>query len=68
MNTLQEISSCLSEHYQKMARDEAIKVLKEAKKQNRPVIFLPQGINGEMLKKFKKNLKQNKANGTIRND
>lgn len=67
MNTLQEMNSCLSEYYQKAARDEAIKVLKEAKKQNHPVIFLPQGINGEMLKKFKKNLKQNKANGTTRN-
>ena len=64
MNTLQEMNSCLSEYYQKMERDKAIK---EAKKQNHPVIFLPQGINGEMLKKFKKNLKQNKANGTTRN-
>lgn len=67
MNTLQEMNSCLSEHYQKMTRDEAIKVLHEAKKQNRPVIFLPQGISGDNLKKFKKNLKQNKANGTTRN-
>lgn len=62
MNTLQEMNSCLSEHYQKMARDEAIKVLNEAKKQNRPVIFLPQGISGEMLKKFKKQNKLKKWN------
>lgn len=62
MNTLQEMNSCLSEHYQKMARDEAIKVLKEAKKQNRPVIFLPQGISGDNLKKLKKQNKLKKWN------
>lgn len=57
MNTLREMSSCISEYNQRKARDEAIKALSEAKKQHRPVIFLPKGINGEMLKKFKKNKK-----------
>lgn len=62
MNTLQEMNSCLSEHYQKMTRGEAIKVLNEAKKQNRPVIFLPQGISGDNLKKLKKQNKLKKWN------